>query len=87
MADKKITAYAPLMKFLKKLRDSRGLTKYSMAKLLGMIPNTYNHYEDKAEGIKLDTLAHIRTTLGLTWDELGKMIDVEVLANRKKKGD
>lgn len=66
------------MKFLKKIRESKGLTRYGMAKLLGMIPNTYNHYEDKAEGIKLETLVHIRKELGLTWPQLGKLIEEEV---------
>lgn len=72
----------PIMKFLKKIRESKGLTKYGMAKLLGMIPNTYNHYEDKAEGIKLETLVHIRKKLDLSWPELGKMLEDEVLKKR-----
>lgn len=74
------------MEFLRKLRESRGLTRYAMAKKLGLIQQTYIHYEEKAAGIKLDTLARIRQALGLSWDELGAMIDNEVKKKKKSSG-
>lgn len=84
MGNKTSLCKYPCMRFLKKLRESRGLTAYGMAKLLGMIPQTYLHYETKAKGIQLEILASIREKLELTWEELGKMIDIEVKDNNKK---
>lgn len=72
------------MKFLKKLREDRGLSLYAMAKYLGMIHQTYVHYETKAQGIKLDTLVSIRETLDLDWAQLGKLIEQDVKEIRKK---
>lgn len=71
------------MRFLRKLREDRGLTHYGMAKLLGMLTNTYSHYENKAEGIRLETLSKLRKTLRLSWSELGRMIDEEVKENQR----
>ena len=72
------------MKFLKKLREDRDLSLYGMAKYLGMIHQTYVHYETQAQGIKLDTLVSIRDKLDLTWEQLGKLIEQEVKEIRKK---
>lgn len=57
----------------------------SMALFLDMLPQTYGHYENKAAGIKLETLSHIRKKLDLSWSELGRLIDEEVIENQKKK--
>ena len=73
------------MRFLKKLREDLGLKPYSMAKRLGLLTNTYVYYEEKAEGIKLEALSDIRRKLGLTWNQLGKMIDEEVATSRAEK--
>lgn len=73
------------MRFLKKIRESEGLTAYGMAKKLGLIEQTYRHYEQKAEGIKLETLADLRVKLKLTWNDLGDMIDEEVRQNKKNR--
>lgn len=83
MVTKKNSCESPNMRFLKKLRGE--LTQYSMAKKLGMIPNTYIHYETKAQGIKLDALVHIRKVLNLSWPELGEMIEKEVEENKRSK--
>lgn len=71
-------AQSAAMRFLKNLREERGLTQYGMAKLLGMLTNTYVHYETKAQGINLEQLVKIKRVLGLTWAALGKMIEEEV---------
>jgi transcriptional regulator with XRE-family HTH domain len=73
------------MRFLKKIREDRGLTQYGMAKFLGMIQQTYIHYEEKAQGIKLEVLSALRRKLGMTWEDLGQLIDKEVGENKKKK--
>jgi transcriptional regulator with XRE-family HTH domain len=78
MQKKELSAKFPSMLFLKKLREERGLSQYGMAKLLGMITGTYVHYEKKAQGIQLNTLVHIKKTLELSWEELGKLIEKEI---------
>lgn len=72
------------MQFLKKLRDEKGLTQYAMAKYLGILQQTYIHYEREAKGIRLEVLGDIREKLGLTWEELGKLIDEERRSDKKK---
>ena len=85
MVNKKNTCHGPTMRFLKMIREKRGLTQYGMAKYLDMIINTYIHYETKAQGIKLEVLANIRKKLDLTWEEMGGLIDKEVEQNRNLK--
>ena len=50
-----------------------------------MIPNTYINYEGKAQGIKRDVFARIRETLGLSWSQLGELVDREVKEIKKAK--
>lgn len=85
MDAKKEACNSAVMRFLKKLREDRGLTQYGMAKYLGLITNTYVHYEEKAQGIKLEVLADLRRKLDLSWSQLGKLIDEEVESNRKER--
>lgn len=75
------------MRFLKKLREQQGLTQYSMAKKLGMITNTYVHYETKAKGINLAALVTLKRTFNLSWSDLGSLIEKEVEFNKNKKGE
>ena len=65
------------MKFLKKLREKRGLTFYGAAKKLGMIQQSYIHLENKAQGVKMKNLVAIKKEYNLSWDELGKLIEDE----------
>lgn len=65
------------MKFFKRLREDRKLSKYEMANFLGMLPQTYYYYEDKARGCSFEILCLIRSKLKLSWEELGKYIDDE----------
>lgn len=83
MEAKKEPCKSAVMRFLKKLREDRGLTQYSMAKFLGLLTNTYVHYEEKAQGIKLEVLSSVRRKLDLSWNQLGKLIDEEVEQNKK----
>jgi transcriptional regulator with XRE-family HTH domain len=85
MDTKKEPCNSAHMRFLKKLREDRDLTQYGMAKYLGMLTNTYVHYEEKAQGIKLEVLSDLRKKLDLSWNQLGKLIDEEVEINRKGK--
>lgn len=56
-----------------------------MAKLLNLLTNTYVYYEETAQGIKLEVLSEIRKTLGLSWSEMGRLIDEEVRAEKKSQ--
>lgn len=65
------------MRFFKKIREKLGLTKYEMANHLGMLPPTYYYYEDKAKGCSFEVLASVRKKLGISWNDLGALIDAE----------
>ncbi len=65
------------MRFFKKLRESKGLSKYEMAQFLGMLPSTYYYYEDEAKGCSFEILCLLRSRLKLTWQDLGALIETE----------
>lgn len=73
------------MKFLKKIREDKGLTHYGMAKELGMIHQSYIQYETKAQGMKFASLCKLRKDLGLSWDQLGRLLDEEFGEKKGKK--
>lgn len=73
------------MRFLKKIREDKGLSQYAMAKLLGMLTNTYVHYETKAQGLKLEALVDIKNKLNLSWNQLGGLIEKEVDSIKRDK--
>lgn len=67
------------MDFLKELRKRKGFdSRYKMAKFLGMLEASYSYLENKAKGCELQTLVDIKQKCGLTWNQLGKMIEDEV---------
>jgi len=83
------------MRFFKKLREEKGLSKYQMANFLGILPSSYYYLEDEARGCSFEVLMLIKRKLNITWDKLGKMIDEEygdlpgyeiVEVVRKKRG-
>lgn len=57
-----------------------------MAKHLGMLTNTYVHYETKAQGLKLEALVDLKNKLSLSWNQLGNMIEKEVESIKREKG-
>jgi hypothetical protein len=74
------------MRFLGKLRKQLGVSSmYKMAELLGMINNSYIYLEKKAKGCELQTLVDIKEKCGLSWSDLGKLIEDEVKEKSKKK--
>lgn len=73
------------MRFLAKLRKDLGIrSMYKMAERLGMLNNTYIYLEKKAKGCELQTLVDIKEKCGLSWDQLGDMIEMEVKTYKKK---
>jgi hypothetical protein len=78
-----IAARLLTMRFFEKLRAKKGLTKYEFARFLGILPQTYYYLEDKARGCSFEILCLIREKMGLSWDELGRLVDNEVKHNAK----
>lgn len=73
------------MRFLAKIRDKMGFeSQYKMAKFLGMIEASYRYLEKSAKGCDFKTLVDIKQKCGLSWSELGKLIEDEVKESRKK---
>lgn len=75
------------MKWVKKIREELGLKPYSMAKLLGVIQQTYINLEDNARGCRMEVLVSIKEKSGKSWKEIGELIEAEVAELRKKKKD
>lgn len=69
--------------FVKKIRESKGLTRYALAKLLGVMPQTVDWWEDRASGRGYEMLVELRQIAGLSWDQMGEMLDKEF--KKKKK--
>lgn len=67
------------MRLFQKLREEKGLTKYEMAKFLGMNPSTYYYYEDEAKGCSFEILSLVRRKLEISWERIGQLIDDEFL--------
>lgn len=57
-------------KRIKMLRESKGATQREVAEALGLRKNTYAHYEDGSNGIKITVVAKIAEYYGVTVDWL-----------------
>lgn len=66
------------LRFFEKLRTKEGLTKYEMARKLGMLPQTYYYLEEHARGCSFEILTLLKTKLNLSWETLGQLIETEV---------
>lgn len=69
------------VKFLKTIRENLGLTQYGLAKKLGVMPNQVANFEEKGRQMPLGMLCKIRELSGLSWEELGEMLDKEFKSN------
>src|SRR5262245_59296413 len=77
---------AMAMKFLEKLRAKLGFdSQYAMAKHLGMIEASYRYLEKTSKGCELKTLVDIKDKCGISWNELGKLIEDEVKETKKRR--
>lgn len=77
------SAFRVAMRFFRKLRKDRKLTKYEMAHELGILPQTYYYLEDKARGCSFEVLCLLHERLGVPWAEIGDLIMSEVKQNTK----
>ena len=67
------------MKSLVLIRRALGATHYKMAKLLGVTQSAYTYYETHTTSVRLDVLCRIREIAQLSWEEFGKMLEMEAL--------
>lgn len=83
------------MNFLTHILARLGTTTYGLAKELRAngVEITHqgvdNYNRSKARGLRLDVLAGLRKLSGLSWEEIGGLIDEEFLSaqlKRRKKG-
>lgn len=81
MAESENYDIVPKMRFLRRLQEKAGLKPNRAAVMLGVPPQTYHYWIKSADSIKFEYLARIRKAFGLTWAELGKMIDDEIAEN------
>jgi transcriptional regulator with XRE-family HTH domain len=73
------------MRTLETVRKKLGLTQYGMAKRLGLTQTGYINAERNSKSVRLDILSKLRKIGGLTWDELGALIDREALTIEKAR--
>jgi len=66
------------VKFIKKIRKSMGdITRYRLADLMGIKTQVLDYYEEKGQTLTMDRLCKLRDVSGLSWEELGKLIEAE----------
>lgn len=65
------------MKFVKIIRENLGLTRYRLARELGEATQTIDNLEEKARLIRPELLCKIRKLSGLSWNQLGLLLDKE----------
>lgn len=65
------------MRFLKTLREGKGWSRYRAAERIGVSTVRYDNLEAKAKGCDLSLLPRIRAAYGLSWAQLGKLLESE----------
>jgi len=80
-----VGALQKTMRFFKRLRDKLGLTKYEMARHLGILPQSYYYFEEKARGCSFEVLILVKKKLNLSWEEIGSLIEEEEANKREKQ--
>ena len=73
-----------IVEFVRKIALKQGLTSYSLAKKLGVTTTTAQkwlgeHGYESPKGLQLGSLCKLRELGGLSWEDLGKMLDKEFL--------
>ena len=71
------------MRFLRALQDNAGLNPNQAALRLGVPPQTYHYWLKNADSIKFEYLVRIKQAFGLTWAQLGKLIETEIAENQR----
>lgn len=63
------------MKWLEIVRANRQASKCGMARTMGIDPTHYKYLCTRAHGCRMVNLVKWRKALGLSWTELGKLLD------------
>lgn len=67
------------MKFVAILRKRLKLTRYGLAKKLELPVQSIDHLEIKGQSIRPETLCKLRIAAGISWSEMGRILDKEYL--------
>ena len=81
-SEQKTVSLRLAMRFLRRLQDIKRLNPNQAALLLNVPSATYHYWLNKADTIHIKYLARIRSTFGLSWEELGRLIDDEIGQNQ-----
>lgn len=74
-----------LMKTVETIRKRLGLTHYGLSKKLGLTQPGLIHLERKSKAIQILTLSRLRKISGMSWEEVGALIDRDALAIEKER--
>ena len=74
-----------LMKTVETIRKRLDLTHYGLAKKLGLTQPGLIHLERKSKGIQIITLSRLRKLSGLSWEEVGVLIDRDAAAIERER--
>lgn len=78
MAQKKEPLKMGPMRWLKQVRDNLGLSIYGLAAKVGLKIQTLSRLEKSGQGCRMSILSDIRKVSGLSWNQIGALIDAEV---------
>ena len=75
---KKNSAKAKSVKWLRFLREELGLSKYAMARKIGVTPQSYQYLEARAKGCQIKTLVDAKRGTGKSWEEIGRLFEKDI---------
>lgn len=67
--------FSRLMEAIEKIRKKLGFSKYKLSKELGISQTQYNYYVKNPASIKLPMLSKLKEISGLSWTDIGELID------------
>lgn len=67
------------MNLIKNIKKAAGCSTYRLARNVGISPSLMDYYLNRGTGVRLDLLCRLRKTAGLSWVQLGKLLDDEFL--------
>lgn len=65
------------MNFVRYVRERKRLTRYALAKELGVPTQSLDHLELKGRSIRPDVLCRLKRVSGLSWAAFGKLLERE----------
>lgn len=78
------------MELFRKIRELLGVTKYRMAKSLGVSPTHYEHFESAGKRVTLLQLVKLKELSGLPvtkfWELLEEEVGAQTIKRKKRDG-